>query len=293
MGRYELYPSFNLLPIAQYSSSVQWKFGHDGALFPPLCLMEPYKYLKERSHYEERYDRSTVELGREYDHDIDLGTEVIPRKGNRREMTLHAVMPNPVLKEILLTRFDEREKTISEWMERDQKRDEALENTPEPRVMCLKCNTRLDCFSRDFSPDANGVIFRMGCLPCHKTYRVSETGYIFPRKRITCVKCKKTTHSSVEENGNITVFIDTCIRCGHAERTVIEDKPKPQETEIERNRYERDKKVYCWTHREKDLYLGWIAHVQMTLEYVASERFVEEREKEKTTAVARRAKKRK
>ncbi len=258
-----------------------------------LRLMQPHKCLKERSHYEERYDRCTVELGRDYDHDIDLGTKVIPMKGRRNELTMHAVMPNPVLKEILLHRFDEREKTIKEWIERDRKRDDALENTPEPRAMCPKCKTRLDCLSRDFSPDAHGVIFRMGCLPCHKTYRVNETGYIFPRKRITCVKCKKTTHSSIEENGNIMVYIDTCIRCGHAERTVIEDKPEVQETDIERQRYERDKKLYCWTPREKDLYLGWIAHVQMTLEYVASGRFAEEQEEEKTTATARRTKKRK
>ncbi len=255
--------------------------------------MEPYKHLKDRSSYEERYDRCSVEIGREYDHDIDLGTQVIPAKGRRNELTLQAVMPNPLLKEMLLWRFDNREKTITEWMERDRKRDEAVENTPEPRVMCPKCKTRLDCFSSDFSPDAHGVIFRMGCLPCHKTYRVNETGYIFPRKRITCVKCKKTTHSSIEENGNITVFIDTCIRCGHAERTVVDDKPEVQETEIERHRYERDKKVYCWTHREKDLYLGWIAHVQMTLEYVNSERFTQEREEEKTRATTARRKQRK
>lgn len=256
--------------------------------------MQPYKYLKERSHYEERYDRFTVELGRDYDHNIDLGTEVIPAKGRRNQLTLHAVMPNPFLNHVLLSRFDEREKTIEEWMKRDRKRDEALENTPEPRVMCPKCTTRLDCFSRDFSPDANGVIFRMGCLPCHKTYRVSETGYIFPRKRITCVKCQKTTHSSVEENGKITVFIDTCIRCGHAERTVIEDKPEqPQETEIERQRYERDKKLYCWTYHDRENYLREIARAQMTLHHVFSGRFEEEQEEEKTTATARRTKKRK
>ena len=77
-----------------------------------LCLMQPHKYLKDRSHYEERYDRCTVDLGRLYDYNIDLGTEVIPRKGNRREMTLHAVMPHPFLKMILLDRFDNREKTI-------------------------------------------------------------------------------------------------------------------------------------------------------------------------------------
>jgi len=246
-----------------------------------LRLMQPHTYLKDRSVYEERYDRFTVDLGRDYDHDIDLGTKVIPRKGRRNELTMHAVMPNPFLKEVLLHRFDEREKTISEWMKRDQKRDEAIEKTSEPRVMCPKCNSRLDCFDRDFSPDANGVIFRMGCLPCHKTFRMSETGYIFPQKRITCVKCKKTTHSSIEENENITVFIDTCIRCGHAERTVIEDKPKPQETEIERHRYERDKKLYCWTHHDRETYLRWLAHVQVTLHHVFSGNFEKEQEEDK------------
>ena len=258
-----------------------------------LCLMQPHKYLKDRPHYEERYDRCTVDLGRLYDYNIDLGTEVIPRKGNRREMTLHAVMPHPFLKMILLDRFDNREKTIKEWIERDRKRDEAIEKTPEPRVMCPRCHTRLDCFDRDFSADANGVIFRMGCLPCHKTFRVSETGHIFWRKRITCGKCGKTTHTTIEEQGNVTVFIDTCIRCGHAERTVIEDKPAVQETEIERNRYERDKKLYCWTYHDREEYLREIARAHMTLHYVFSGRSAQEQEEEKTPATARRTKKRK
>lgn len=255
--------------------------------------MQPHKYLKDRSHYEERYDRHTVELGREYDHDIDLGTEVIPRKGNRREMTMHAVMPNPLLKKMLLWRFDNREKTIKEWMERDRKRDEALENTPEPRVMCPRCKNRLDLFDRDYPIAAHGVIFWMGCLPCHKSFRVSETGHIFWRKRITCVKCGRTTHATIEEQGNVTVFIDTCIRCGHAERTAIEDKPEVQETEIEHQRYERDKKLYCWTYHDREEYLREIARAQMTLHHVFSGRFAQEQEEEKARAAAMQSKKRK
>ena len=227
-------------------------------------------YLKDRSHYEERYDKTTIELGRMYDHDVLIDRKVIPAKGVRNQMTFEVYLLHPYLNSTLLEQYEEHEATIEEWMKQDRKRDERFEKVTEPRFICPQCGHRMDSVHKRLDLKTERVRFMMKCRVCKKICEVDENGTVIKRKPIRCVKCKKNVTSSIKEKGGITEFIDTCEHCGHVEVISDEPKPEPSPEEVEEKRvlFEKDRERYCWTHLDANKYHMEVASFHATMEHV-------------------------
>ena len=257
--------------------------------------MEPTKHLKDRTHYEERYDRITIDIARIYDRNVCFDRKVIPAQGRRREMVFEAYMLHPKFHPFLLERADERERTITEWMKQDRKRDERLSRAEEPRYLCPHCQRRMDTQGKFLDLKTEIVLFALKCRDCKKRCIVTEHGTPRRSKPIRCVKCKKDVKTSIEERGEAIVFTDTCHHCGHVE--VIIDEPSPQKTpeelEEERRLFEKDRARYCWTPQQAAAHRMNVEDFWKTIEYICSDRYAKVAKEREALITSRRKKKRK
>lgn len=218
-----------------------------------------FQHLRDRSYYEDLYDRFTVE-------DCRWHEEWEPPQKEQKEGEEH-LSPKQIqffytfandfhLFHLVGDRYLAREKTINEWMERDRERDTLIANARRPLVRCQSCGRAMDYIDSHLHyGERNGrdsVEFFFGCKPCKKTIRVLEDGTVIPRKPILCSKCKKEVECSTRTEGEKIFFIETCKHCGHVEETIDEEKPPPTQEEIER--FERDKKRFCLTPEQGQRY---------------------------------------
>ena len=104
-------------------------------------------HLKNRHHYIDRYDKLAIEdcrrkerFHRSHRHKFEDGPDGIKFD----EVTQTAFSEIPLHYDLLhatIYWYENKEKTITSWMESDQKKDELYENAAPPRgVRCLNCN---------------------------------------------------------------------------------------------------------------------------------------------------------
>lgn len=218
------------------------------------------KYLHDRSSYEERYDRFTIEQCRHWE---DREPSEIEK---HHGMAAWLLRDYPIFRETG-ERWRRREETINRWMEQDHKRDTMLAQARPPLVRCPSCERAMDCvythLNSDLDNDREWLEFIVQCKPCKQGKIVYENGSEVVRKTepARCGKCKDgEIECTVREEGGKRYFVDTCKSCGHVEETpsVLNDEKKPSEEETER--YEHDRKRFCITDEQGQRYLRWEEH---------------------------------
>jgi hypothetical protein len=214
-------------------------------------------HLKPLQEYVDRYDRLTVEDCRSREgfhnkivekpkdkiHEISLGLV--------RDVSLYFDMLYATLKW-----YDEKEATISKWMDADQKKDALLEHAQPPEgVCCLKCYSLTTCSDKslhDWGNDARDrVLFFFtcpsGCLP-HRAF--FDDGEEYRIKLDLCPKCETeldTKSERIKDKKIVTMF--TCSKCGYTKTeelnlTAEKEKPDPD--------YLKDRARFCLTKEEAD-----------------------------------------
>ncbi len=225
-----------------------------------------YKYLKERSYYEEMYDRHTVEDCRWYEEPRPMSKKENDLKGGLTAGQIqwgHDFVTDMLLFQRVGDRYLQREETINEWMERDERRDGVLDRARTPIIRCPSCGRAMECVYKRLNYDMDDrkrewVEFILKCMPCKQSTRVFENGQKVPEKPSLCVKCKKEIKLSTLTKNGKEYFIDTCKHCGHVEETLsaLDDEKEPTQEEIER--FEYDKKRFCLTPAQGQRYKSWV-----------------------------------
>ncbi len=208
-----------------------------------------FQHLRERSYYEDLYNRHTVEECRWHE---DWEPPAAERKGEEK-LTRHQIewcysfAMDWRLFHLVGDRYLEREKTIDKWMEHDKERDELIARARRPLIHCPSCGRMMDCIDTHLHygdrHQRDRVEFFFGCKPCKQMKHVFEDGSEIPRRPILCTECNKEAECDFRKKNGKSYFIKTCKYCGHTEETLDEEKPPPTEEEIER--FERDKKRFC------------------------------------------------
>ena len=227
--------------------------------------MNDYKHLKERSYYEEMYDRHTVEECRWYEEPRPMDEEDV-KKGLTPDSVqwMHTFVTDWLMFQCAGNRYLHREESISESMERDRQRDALMERARIPLLRCPSCGRAMKCFHKHLNFDFNDtkrewVEFFLGCQACKQSKTVFENGMEVPEKRSLCIKCNKEVESSTTKKNGKRYYVDTCQHCGHVEETVStldEKKEEPTQEEIER--FEYDKKRFCLTSTQGERYKHWV-----------------------------------
>ena len=208
------------------------------------------RYLRPKQHYIDLYDKLTIEdcrwkenFHKNYEHKPSKNTKGINLKAFN-DLTWHFDRLYTIL-----YWYDNKEKTIDEWMERDRKKDSLYENAVPPLdVYCLKCNEITEFNSKylwSHHDEDNRVLFMFkcqnGCLPMRAFY---DDGEEYKTKPHLCPKCGSELERESERiEYRKIITTEICSQCGYKDVDEFElsstkkEKPDPN--------YERDKERFC------------------------------------------------
>lgn len=223
-----------------------------------------YIHLKDRQHYEDLYDRLTIETARRgmahYD-TFYAEFESKLHKDEKLDKPGNAFLLNVFYMETvgneLLDRYEKRDNKIQEWISSDQAKDEQISSarlTEEPSCQhCGKQGLRIidkslmhrgETYEID---DPEEVLFMLRCPHCDKNSAFWEDGTAWKVKPTVCPKCQsEVTHKTTKTKKAITITY-TCASCKHSfkdkmDLTSKEKKPDPD--------FEKDIYHFCLKDEE-------------------------------------------
>lgn len=228
-------------------------------------------HLKSRKEYEDRYDRQTVNIGREK---VALHLKACDELKKKIKDD-----PKPKATEFWLgkifflyvevplgERWEKRESTIREWQASDEAKDAKLENTrPTTEPVCYHCGkTGLRLSTKMLhnrngnytDPDNEQVLFIFKCPHCQKPTSYWEDGELFKIKPHLCQKCHTPTTEKDTRNGKVITTTYTCPACGEKEISKLDLRPKKEVPDPD---YESDKALYCYDDERGKKYLEYRA----------------------------------
>lgn len=231
-----------------------------------------YKHLKERSHYEEQYDRHTVEQCRWYEEPRPISDD---EQDTGKKMTLgqiqwcHDLVMGGMLFQLAGDRYLKREETIEGWIEKDRQRDGILERARTPLIQCPSCGKAMECIfthlNFDIDSDREWLEFFLCCKPCKQGKDVYENGSEVLRKPTRCTKCNREVETDTKKKNGKRYYIEKCKHCGHVEETMSTlDEKKREPTQEEIDRFEYDKKRFCLSLQQGQRYQHWLDAIKRT-----------------------------
>ncbi len=214
------------------------------------------KYLKDRKHYEDLYDRQTVEEARRESNKLALAREEFYQKAKVTVGESHAtefwwiriywwLVELPTL----LPRWENRDTTIQEWMSSDRQMDERLEAArPHIEPTCTNCGKqglklKLKELLHRGSGNNQEVIFMFDCPACKKRSAYWEDGTEWITPVMPCPRCDSPLVMDVKFRGQVVTTTYTCEKCTYKDiEKVRMGEQKDQGIDPD---YERDKKLFC------------------------------------------------
>jgi len=237
--------------------------------------MNDYKHLKDRTYYEELYDRLTVDECKRWEarekEEVKAAKKRVSKKEKlKNDLKVKVVLPT-ALYFIKGENYRKRSKTIDEWMVRDKARDEKVANAVEPEgIRCLNCSSHMDCINHDLHTDIDDkkdrVLFFFECPDCHKRRAYWEGGQEWEPSPYPCPKCKTNRVTSRSSKGDIITTVYTCPKCGHKEKDTMDLSEKIEE-KIDPN-FEADRKKYCMTEKEGMEYIDAVEKLKHAAELI-------------------------
>ena len=212
-------------------------------------------FLRPKKYYEKLYDHATVNIGKDAAAVLVNARDEFYKKAklkNKKELdTLEFWWERLywwfVEIPVLLERYESKEVTIDEWMERDRELDERIANArPTIEPTCSYCGKQglrlaLKELLRKDGEDHQSVLFMFDCSSCKKRSAYWEDGNEWVTSVTPCPKCDGSLDMDVKVKSNIMTTTYTCNKCDYKQIEKVnmktKDKPDPD--------YERDRKIFC------------------------------------------------
>lgn len=212
------------------------------------------KYLKNQQYYSDLYDRHTVERCRVTLASLDkIDKKFKDEKKQREYEAVKKTVDDLMFHFETGERYINKDKTIREWMDRDQKRDEFYENAEPPEdIRCLTCRNRMRPADKHLwigfdKPDR--VMFIYDCVnQCPPRRSFFDNGEEYRSKPDLCPKCTNPLTLSSNNDANNLLIIHTCKKCKY---TKTDDYSSKKEEPIDEN-FALDRDKYCLSQAE-----GW------------------------------------
>lgn len=216
------------------------------------------KYLKPHLYYSDLYDRFTVDQCRSTEQLFDNDDDPPPKpEGMSKKQAEH--IREGAKKWYLHIQTGERylnkEKTIREWMDADEKRDNLMESAQAPEgIRCLTCRNLVKptfkyLWRQILDDKSDRVLFMYECpnkcLP-HRSF--FSDGEEWRTKPHLCPDCNTALDLKNEDDGKKSVTTRTCPKCGHTETEEYVWLVKKEE-EFDAN-FAIDRDRFCLTHEE-------------------------------------------
>lgn len=210
-----------------------------------------FKHLRERKYYEDRYDDGTVAKCRSGERIVDDTFKVMEKKLTKKELTER--LPGWYLQYSLYyfwfvetaaaERAENRETTITKWMEEDEKKDDRLAKAHiSGGTYCRTCGTDMRVISKDYMRRDNrkddDILIMFECVECNKRMALWEDGTQWEGAKHECEKCGGNTVSKTTKKFDVITWTETCEKCKHVNTDTIDltdtkSEPEPVDKYLE------------------------------------------------------------
>lgn len=223
-----------------------------------------YTHLQERKFYEDIYDRHTVEDARRgmihYDK-FHAEFETKLPKDDKIDRPGNAILLNAFYMQVvgleLLGRYENREQYITDWMTKDEAKDEqiaAARLTEEPYCHhCGKQGLRITDKSlmhrkeNSKHDDPEEVLFMLHCPHCDKNSAFWEDGTAWKPKPTLCPKCKAEVTRKTTTSKTAITFTYSCPSCGHSYKDKMDLRDKKEKLDPN---FDKDRAHFCLWDKE-------------------------------------------
>lgn len=166
------------------------------------------KFLKDRSYYENLYERKMIQKQKSYHEKFNKSTDNLEKWVLKFAWLLYK-----------MSDYAHRDETINKWMEQDRKSDEFYEKAQAPRdiVRCRICNSIMDIEDKDFCHWYNWkpyrVLFLYMCSKCNKWRWFYNNWEEFETKKEYCDKCWWIINYTAKFNWDLLIKKYSCKSC--------------------------------------------------------------------------------
>lgn len=220
-----------------------------------------YTYLQDRQHYEDRYDDGTVAKCRSGERIVNDTFKIMEKNLTIKELTER--LPGWYLQYSLYyfwfvetaaaERAENRETTITKWMEEDEKKDDRLVKAHiSGGTYCRTCGKDMRVISKDYMRRDNrkddDILIMFECVECNKRMALWDDGTEWEGAKHECEKCGGNTVSKTTKKFDVITWTETCEKCKHVKTDTIdltdtksEPEPVDKYLELDRKRFVFDK----------------------------------------------------
>jgi hypothetical protein len=195
-----------------------------------------FTYLDDRSVYEERYDKATVELCRGSEQMMQKLFGERPPLNTRGEADSasgyyqYSIMYFHLVEALAGERWQEREETINKWMADDEAKDLRLENA-KPVVLpyCRSCGEDMQITHTSYLRREGGktkageedILFMFDCKSCNKRMASWQDGTEWKPRQACCEQCGVPVEETDKQRGQVLTTTYTCGNCGHCHKSTL------------------------------------------------------------------------
>jgi hypothetical protein len=238
------------------------------------------QYIHEKQYYIDLYDLLTIRECLNWEKRINQ-KDLPAFKGKK----IHKKLQPPVKR--LLTdlplyyikgeNYINKQKRISEWMERDREKQDKYDNASEPlNIFCPSCGKNMHTTLKelyDFMNEPLRVLFFFECSTCNKRKGIFDNGEEFKPRETLCDKCGHPVKTSIEKRGKKTIWTTRCTKCDFKE--IEEDNFEEWKKQQDKERKEDDELLrkfrtkYCLSEKEGQEYVSQkvlMDHINKTME---------------------------
>jgi len=232
-------------------------------------------YLNDRSIYEKRYDKITVELCRVCEQIVynAFGDRpALDRHGHADSATgyyQYSIFYFQLVELLAGERWQERDTTISKWMKADEEKDRRLaEAKPSTTPYCRSCGEdmriKLKSYASrergDSKKDDDDILLMFKCEPCNKLMALWQDGTEWEGYQARCEKCNAPVDETDTVKGNVITSTYTCPNCDYDYKNVWKLGAKPK-TPADPH-FKVDRRRFCFDAATGKKFLVRKAHIE-------------------------------
>jgi hypothetical protein len=203
-----------------------------------------YNYLKDRQHYENRYDDTTIGSCRSGERTVNDTFKILEKKLPKNELIErqaawyleYSKMYFWFVESIAASRYEKREVAIAKWMAEDKEKDQRLATASiAGDAYCRTCGKDTQVISKDYMHHEgrkdDDILLMFECVDCNKRMAFWQDGTEWEGTKRECEKCSgEVTSKHTKANGVIT-WTETCLKCGHVKTDTLDLSDNPSEPE--------------------------------------------------------------
>lgn len=237
-----------------------------------------YVHLKDRQHYEDRYDEGTIEQCRSGERIVNKTFVEMDKKlpasekKNRQPgwYLMYSRLYFQFVETVAAARRHNREKRIAEWMEADEQKDRRLAGAQMIKdPFCRTCGKDMEQMNKDYMPrDSAGskdreddILFMFECKHCNKRLAIWQDGTEWEHKEPHCEKCGAVMKSKSSKKFGVITTTNTCTKCGHVDKYDLDLNDKPEPEEPVDPYFELDRKRFCFDEEMESKYMQKLNHL--------------------------------